>query len=104
MDINMPEMNGITCTEIVTDKHPETRVLALTMHNEDLYLRKMIEAGAAGYILKNSDKEELLKAIDTITKGNHYLVKKLPFRLLMNLLKTMKFLKERKKFSSHQEK
>ena len=70
MDINMPEMNGIECTRQVVQKYPETKVLALTMYSEDIYLKRMLDAGASGYILKSSGKEELLKAIKKIMAGH----------------------------------
>lgn len=72
MDITMPEMDGIQATKIIKDKHPDVKVLALTMLSEDQHIRKMIKAGASGYILKSSGKQELIKAINTITDGKHY--------------------------------
>lgn len=87
MDINMPEMNGIECTKRIYNEHSETRVLALTMHNEELYLRKMLEAGAAGYVLKNSGKEELLKAVSKIAAGNHYFSQEITLSVINELTK-----------------
>lgn len=52
MDITMPEMDGIQATKIIKEKHPEIKILALTMLSEDQHIRKMIKAGASGYILK----------------------------------------------------
>jgi len=72
MDINMPEMNGIDATETIKESFPEIKVLALTMMDEDQHIRQMIEAGASGYILKSSDKMELVDAITTILDGKHY--------------------------------
>jgi DNA-binding NarL/FixJ family response regulator len=72
MDITMPKMNGIEATRLITETRPETKVLALTMLSEDQHIRKMIKAGASGYILKSSGKEELIKAINTIVGGKHY--------------------------------
>lgn len=72
VDINMPNMNGIDCTKAITEKYEETRVIALTMHNEEIYLTKMIEAGAVGYILKNLGKKELLNALNAVVEGKHY--------------------------------
>jgi DNA-binding NarL/FixJ family response regulator len=72
MDINMPELSGIEATEAVKEEFDHIKVLALTMLDEDEHIRKMIEAGASGYILKNSDKEELVDAIQTIHNGDHY--------------------------------
>jgi len=85
MDINMPRMNGIECTIQISEKYTKTRVLALTMHSEELYLRKMLEAGAAGYVLKNADKDELLKAINTILQGNHYFSEEITLSVIHEL-------------------
>lgn len=72
MDITMPEMNGIEATESIKEKHPDIKILALTMLTEDQHIRKMIKAGASGYILKSSGKDELIKAIHSIINGKHY--------------------------------
>lgn len=72
VDINMPEMNGIECTRQINEKFEDTRVIALTMHSEEIYLTKMIEAGAVGYILKNLGKKELLSALSAVVEGKHY--------------------------------
>jgi len=72
MDINMPVMDGIKSTAIINEKFPRTKILALTMTNEQEHIKNMIEAGAGGYILKNSGKTELLNAIKTIIGGGNY--------------------------------
>jgi len=72
MDITMPIMNGIEATQIIKEKFPDIKILALTMLTEDQHIRKMIKAGASGYILKSSGKEELIKAINSIIDGKHY--------------------------------
>lgn len=72
MDINMPEMNGIEATKEILENVEDIKILALTMMDEDEHIRKMIEAGASGYILKSSDKAELVDAITNILDGHHY--------------------------------
>jgi len=72
MDIAMPEMDGIEATRIIKEKYSDIKILALTMLSEDQHIRKMIKAGASGYILKSSGKQELIKAIKTIIDGKHY--------------------------------
>lgn len=72
MDVNMPRMDGIDATRKISKDHPDSRVLALTMTNEQEHIRKMIDAGALGYILKNSGQEELLAAINAIVSGQNY--------------------------------
>jgi two-component system, NarL family, nitrate/nitrite response regulator NarL len=66
MDINMPKLNGIETTKIITKLYPDIRVLALTMHVEEAYIMKMIEAGALGYLLKDAGREKLIEAIKTV--------------------------------------
>jgi DNA-binding NarL/FixJ family response regulator len=88
MDINMPEMNGIEATEEIKSEYPDIKVLALTMMDEDEHIRKMIEAGASGYILKSSDREELLEAITTILEGRHYFSDDTTQRVMMDLVKS----------------
>lgn len=72
LDINMPVMDGITCAKKIIEKHPEIKILALTMLNEQEYIKNMIAAGALGYILKNSGKDELVTAIHTVMDGKNY--------------------------------
>lgn len=73
MDINLPDKSGIDlCTEIKR-ANPAIMILALSTLNQPSYIRKMIENGASGYILKNASKEELLEAVTTVAKGKIYL-------------------------------
>jgi DNA-binding NarL/FixJ family response regulator len=73
MDIGMPELNGIDATKRMGTELPETKVLALSMNADRRYVIAMLEAGAAGYLLKNSASEELLIALDAVTRGETYL-------------------------------
>ena len=86
IDINMPVMNGIDATEIITKKFPNIKVLALTMLNEEYHIRKMLKAGADGYILKNSSKDELLSAVTAISKGEHYFSKEATNIIMMDMV------------------
>jgi two-component system, NarL family, response regulator DegU len=72
IDINMPEMNGIEATAIISKKYPNTKALVLSMHDNEDYILKSIEAGAAGYLLKDTSKEEFIKAINAVAKGEKY--------------------------------
>ncbi len=72
MDISMPKMNGIELTKEILSKYPDLKILAITMHAEDNYIINMIEAGALGYILKESGTEEIIKAIKTVASGKKY--------------------------------
>jgi two-component system nitrate/nitrite response regulator NarL len=71
-DIRMPVMDGIEATRIISKKFPDTRIIAFTMFEQDEAVNAMLEAGAKGYILKNSSLEELLKAIRLVASGESY--------------------------------
>ncbi|MGM0545766.1 MAG: response regulator [Bacteroidota bacterium] len=86
MDINMPEMNGIEATEKIMESFDDIKVLALTMMDEDQHIRQMIEAGASGYILKSSDKIELVEAITSILNGQHYFSDDATHSVMMDLV------------------
>src|SRR5437867_10026269 len=63
MDISMPKMNGIEATKKIKDRFPDAKILILTMHDNQEYLNQVIRSGAHGFVLKNTDKEELLNAV-----------------------------------------
>ncbi|PWN05674.1 response regulator transcription factor [Rhodohalobacter mucosus] len=87
MDINMPEMDGITATRAIKEKYPDLKVLALTMSNDDLHIRQMIQAGASGYIMKSAGRNELKEAIHTIMDGKHYFSDEATQSIMMDLVK-----------------
>ncbi len=87
LDINMPVMDGLTCMRIIAQNFPEVKVLALTMLNEQDHIRNMIAAGAGGYILKNSGKEELIAAIDTVMAGRNYFSDEVKDQIMMGMVK-----------------
>lgn len=87
MDITMPDMDGVEATKVIKEKQPDIKILALTMLSEDQHIRKMIKAGASGYILKSSGKEELVKAITTIHDGQHYFSEGATQSILQELVK-----------------
>ncbi|MEP5339517.1 MAG: response regulator transcription factor [Algibacter sp.] len=71
-DIRMPKMDGIEATKRIKKKHPKIHVLAFTMFEQIEAIQQMIDAGASGYILKNSSLKEVHKAIITVFKGETY--------------------------------
>lgn len=71
-DINMPGMDGLTLTNEIKKRHPQIKVLALTMLNESKTILAMIKSGVTGYILKDTGKEELLTAIRTVACGDTF--------------------------------
>ena len=72
MDIDMPVMNGFEATQELIEKFPGIKVLVLTMHNEKGIINKMLEIGASGFILKNTDKDTLILAIKKVAAGERY--------------------------------
>ena len=66
MDISMPDMNGIEATDIISKKYPHSKVIVLSMHDDETYILKSVEAGAYGYLLKDVDKDEFVKAINAV--------------------------------------
>lgn len=71
-DISMPEMDGIRFTQELRTFKPDQKVMALTMISENQHIKHMLSAGVNGYILKNADKSEIFKAIDTILNDENY--------------------------------
>lgn len=72
LDINLPDISGIELCKKIKTEFPEIQCLALSTFNDRTYVSKMIENGASGYLLKNSSKEEILKAIEEVSKGNMF--------------------------------
>lgn len=72
LDINMPEINGIEVLKLMCKRKKRPKILMLTVHNETEYLIKAIDMGADGYILKDSDSQELIRAIKYIYNGDKF--------------------------------
>ena len=73
IDISMPDLNGIEATRQIISNAPNTKIIALSMHADRRFVMNMLEAGAAGYLLKDSAFEELTMAIKTVLSGKTYL-------------------------------
>jgi DNA-binding NarL/FixJ family response regulator len=73
MDLNMPVMNGLDCTRKIKAELPKIKILVLSMHDHENYLIDLLDAGADGYVLKNTSKEELAFAIRKIYKDGIYM-------------------------------
>lgn len=73
MDVSMPELNGAQVTEHLRQECPEVKVLALTVHEDQGYLRQLLKAGAVGYVLKRAAVEALIHAIRVVAAGNIYI-------------------------------
>jgi DNA-binding NarL/FixJ family response regulator len=72
MDINMPIMNGIETTAWVHEKHPNVNVMALSVEDDDKTVLKMLKSGAVGYLLKDTEKSILEKALTEIVENGFY--------------------------------
>ncbi len=82
IDVNMPQMSGITLTKIIKEKKRNAKILALSMYEDSLYIEKMIQSGASGYVLKSANITEVVEAVREVAKGKRYLgstVKKVVF-------------------------
>lgn len=73
MDVAMPELNGIEATRRLTADNPHTRVVALSMHKDSVYVREILRAGARGYLLKDSVADDLVAAVRAVAAGEGYL-------------------------------
>jgi DNA-binding NarL/FixJ family response regulator len=90
MDINTPEMNGIDATEIISQKHMDIKIIALTMYNERAFVTKILKAGASGYLLKESNVKEIEEAILTVVDGGNYFSKEISNTMLSSYLSKKK--------------
>ena len=73
MDIGMPKMDGVEATRQIKERFPETEVVILSMHAKKAYIDQVLKAGAKGYVLKDSDEDNLIAAINTVHNGGYYL-------------------------------
>ena len=85
-DISMPDFNGIELLKKLEDSGQEVKVLILYMHKDSEYIMKSFEHGALGYLPKNADEGELLKAIETIHKGERYITQEVSNVLAQSML------------------
>jgi DNA-binding NarL/FixJ family response regulator len=88
IDVRMPIMDGITAVGHLSDYAPNTKAIVLSMHDSEEYILKSIKAGASGYLLKDTGREEFLKAINTITKGGKYFSGDISDVIVSNYLQT----------------
>lgn len=87
-DIEMPVLNGIEATKKIKELYPHIAVIALTMFGDHHLIVDMMEAGAKGYLLKNTSKEELLLAIEVVSKGGTYFCNNTTMKLSNMLAKS----------------
>lgn len=87
LDISMPVMDGIECAQEISTRYPEVKILALSMMNDNQFIKKMLAAGASGYILKNSGEAEIKKAITAVYNGETYFSAEVNETVMQNMLK-----------------
>jgi DNA-binding NarL/FixJ family response regulator len=98
VDINLPDINGIELCTKIKNEFPSVKVIALTTFSERSYVNKMLEAGASGYLIKSSTREEITNAIRQVHKGG--MVLNVPF----DLVQTQSFQKQKMPFLTPREK
>ena len=85
IDIAMPKINGIETTRRIKETHPQVGVLVLTMHDDDQFIFAVIEAGAAGYLLKDVQGNELVRAVQAVHAGESVLHPTITHKVLARL-------------------
>ncbi|MBI5401790.1 MAG: response regulator transcription factor [Ignavibacteriae bacterium] len=87
LDISMPRLNGIEATKIIKNKYPDTRVLILTIHENEEYIQQMILAGADGYVVKNAEKKEIFEGVRSVAMKETFFSPTVSKVLLEGLIK-----------------
>ena len=85
LDLNMPDLDGLSTIPLIRKESPQTRILILTMYDDVSYLQATLKAGAAGYILKKAVDSELMMAIQTIIRGETYVHSAMTEKLLQKI-------------------
>jgi DNA-binding NarL/FixJ family response regulator len=100
LDLDMPQMDGLTATKHLVAGHSSTRVLILTMHTEDEKLVSALEAGAAGYLVKNAADRELADAVRAVAAGDVYVQPSASLALARAMSRRSEHAEDREKFQS----
>ena len=90
MDIAMPDMDGIEATKRAIEGYPDLKIVALSMYGEEEYYSQMIESGAKGFILKDSDIQEVQNAVREVAEGKNYFTPDILVELIKNMNKKKK--------------
>jgi two-component system response regulator NreC len=89
-DLSMPRMNGMEMIGTIKRQSPKTKVIALTVHRNEEFVLQTLRAGAEGYVLKDANSGELIMAIRSVLKGNHYLSPEISGNLINGYLEGKK--------------
>jgi len=100
MDISMPNMNGIEATKYIKRKWPEVNVLILTMHDDEIFLFNIVNAGGSGYLLKQVADTNLIYAIEEVSKGEIFIMPNITKILVKDYLERIKNKDELKNLAS----
>ncbi len=87
IDLAMPRVNGIEATRLIRERYPNTKVLVLTMHENDEYISQIFKAGASGYVLKDASRDELCRAIRAVAKGEKFFSARVSDIIVENFIK-----------------
>ncbi len=90
MDLLMPRMSGLEATGIIREKHPEVRVLILSMYDDDEYVQQVIQAGASGYVLKGVTADDLVLAINEVHRGSSFLYPAIAAKLIEDYVRRVR--------------
>jgi two-component system, NarL family, response regulator DegU len=82
MDINMPQKNGIEATRELVEKYPDTKIIILSIHDDENYVTHALQTGAQGYLLKEMDADALIDAVRVVAEGGSYLHPKVTHNLV----------------------
>jgi len=85
MDIEMPEMNGVIATQVAISQYVDLKIIALSMYGDENYYTQMINAGAKGFMLKNSSIQDIEAAISSVLSGNNYFSSEILNQIISNL-------------------
>lgn len=72
LDMKMPEMDGMEATKAIKEKYPDTKIIILTMYDDENFVLHMLDMGVNGYLIKNAEPEEIIKAIYTVHENDYY--------------------------------
>lgn len=86
LDLTMPKLSGLECIERILEKHPAAKILVLTMHDDEEYMKAVIQAGGKGYVLKKAADVELLSAIRMVSRGELYVYPPMAAALLYQMV------------------
>jgi len=88
LDISMPDLDGLQATRRIREVVPSTKVVVLTMHDSDQMVRRVLDAGALGYVLKSDLATQLVKAVKDVSAGKQFLTPRISDMVLKGFLKT----------------